>query len=138
MTLRSSLAVFGLGSAFAWASFLLIFLTVPPESAGLVGGAFFFSSLFLATAGTLTILGILGRTRASALLPALHAGPAFRQGTLLAFSGVSLLVLQRFRLLNWWSALGVVLGVALLDLVCSRRTGMHAPAAVSVPHDTHV
>lgn len=130
MTLHSSLAVFGMGSAFAWAAFLLILFTVPPENAGLLGEIFFFSALFLAAAGTFTILGLLGRWRGSRLLPALHIGPAFRQGVLLSIAGVSVVFLQRFRLLRWWTVLLVVLSVTIVDLLLSR--GQREP--VSSPH----
>lgn len=123
MTLRSSLVVFGLGSGFAWTAFLLVLFTVPPETAGSVGEGFFFGSLFVALIGTLTMLGALGRTRMSTLLPVLHLGPAFRQGALLATAATGLLLLQRFRFLRWWT---VLLGVAVLvgiDLFLARRSG---------------
>lgn len=121
MTLRSSLVVFGLGSGFAWAAFFLILFTVPPEAAGTLGEVFFFASLFVALTGTLTVLGILGRARRSALLPALHIGPAFRQGSLLALATVSMLLLQRFRFFRWWNVLLVVGILAVLDYWLARR-----------------
>ncbi|MDP3685516.1 MAG: hypothetical protein Q8R32_01660 [bacterium] len=121
MTLRSSLGVFGVGTAFAWAAFLLILFTVPPETAGSLGEAFFFSALFLALTGTLTMLGIVGRWRMSSMLPALHIGPAFRQGILLAGSAAGLLLLQRFRFLRWWNILLVVGVLVVVDLLLSRR-----------------
>lgn len=121
MTLRSSLAVFGVGTAFAWAAFLLIFFTVPPDTAGVLGEAFFFSALLLALIGTLTMLGILGRWRMSSLLPALHIGPAFRQGALLSVAAVGLLLLQRFRILRWWNILLLVILLAGFDFFLARR-----------------
>lgn len=121
VTLRTSLSVFGLGSAFAWAAFLLIVFTIPPESAGVVGEGFFLGSLFLGLTGALTILGILGRVRASSLLPALHIGPAFRQAVLLATAAVGLLVLQRLRMLQWWNALLLGAALVIADLVLARR-----------------
>lgn len=121
MTLRSSLAVFGLGSGFAWTAFALILLTVPPDGAGTLGEAFFFGSLFVALTGTFTILGVLGRVRRSTLLPLLHITPAFRQGVLLALAAVGLLALQRFRVLRWWNMLLLVVVVVGLDLFFARR-----------------
>ncbi|TSC72867.1 MAG: Uncharacterized protein G01um101438_266 [Parcubacteria group bacterium Gr01-1014_38] len=120
MTLRSSLAVFGVGTAFAWAAFLLIFVTVPPETADSLGEFFFFSALFLALTGTLTMLGIVGRWRMSSVLPALHIGPAFRQGMLLSGTAAGLLLLQRFRFLRWWNVLLVVAVAVLLDVLLTR------------------
>lgn len=121
MTLRSSLVVFGLGSGFAWAAFLLILFTVPPEDAGVLGESFFFASLFVAFTGTLTMLGLGGRTRQSALLPVFHLRPAFRQGTLLALAIVALLLVQRFRVLRWWSVVLVVAVLVVIDVFLSRR-----------------
>lgn len=123
MTLRSSLVVFGLGSGFAWAAFLLILFTVPPETAGSVGEGFFFGSLFVALTGTLTMLGALGRTRASTMLPVLHLGPSFRQGILLATAATGLLLLQRFRFLRWWNVLAVVAVLVGIDFYLTRRSG---------------
>lgn len=121
MTLRSSLAVFGVGSGFAWAAFLLVLFSVPPDVAGSVGELFFFASLFVALTGTLTILGILGRVSRSRLLPALHVGPAFRQGMLLAAAGIGTLLLQRVRVLRWWNILLLVLVLVGLDLLFARH-----------------
>lgn len=121
MTLRSSLLVFGLGSGFAGAAFLLILFTVPPETAGAAGEAFFFGSLFVALTGVLTVLGVLGRVRRSTLLPALHIGPSFRHGFLLSAAAVGMLLLQRFRFLRWWTILIVVLILVVLDVALSRR-----------------
>lgn len=121
MTLRSSLVVFGLGSGFAWAAFLLILFTVPPDVAGPLGETFFFGALFVALTGTLTMLGVLGRVRLSTVLPALHIGPSFRQGTLLAVAAVGTLLLQRFRSLRWWNILFLVVLVVGLDLFFARR-----------------
>lgn len=132
MTLRSSLLVFGTGTALAAAAFLLLLLTVPPETAGALGESFFFSALFLGVTGLLTMCGILGRRRASRLLPALHIGPAFRQGFLLASAGVGLLLLQRFRVLRWWNLLLVVGVVVALDIVLTRG-GEAARAARDTP-----
>ncbi len=121
MTLRSSLAVFGVGTTFAWAAFLLIFFLVPPETAGTLGEVFFFSALFLAFVGTLTMLGVLGRWRMSRLLPALHIGPAFRQGMFLSIAAVGMLLLQRFRVLRWWNIALLVVMLVVLDFLLARR-----------------
>ncbi len=127
MTLRSSLLVFAVGTGFACTAFLLILFTVPPDVAGPLGEAFFFGSLFVALTGTFTMLGVMGRVRMSALLPALHIGPAFRQGVLLATAAVGALLFQRFRVLRWWNILLLVLILAGLDLVFARRDPERVP-----------
>lgn len=121
VTLRASLFIFGLGSGFAWTAFSLIYLTVLPDDAGVVGETFFFGALFVALTGTLTMLGVLGRARSSALLPAFHIGPAFRQGFLLSTAAVGTLLLQRFRLLRWWNVLLLAVVLMGLDLFFARH-----------------
>lgn len=115
-----------MGSGCAWAAFLLILFTVPPETAGSLGEGFFFGSLFVALTGTLTMLGILGRTRVSTVLPMLHIGPAFRQGVLLAAAATGFLLLQRFRFLRWWNVLLFVGVLVVVDVLLTK--GKEAPA----------
>lgn len=121
VTLRSSLLIFALGSGLAWGAFFLIFYAVPPDVAGRIGEIFFFLSLFVALTGTFTVLGVLGRRRASTVLPILHIAPAFRQGVLLAAAAVGFLVLQRFRFLRWWNVLLLVAVLVGLDFFFARR-----------------
>ncbi len=121
MTLRGSLVVFAVGTLLAWAAWALVLNSVPPELGGLPAEVFFFGALFFALTGTLTILGILGRMRRSPSRPALHVSDAFRQGLLLSLATVGALVLQRFRLLHWWSILMLALVLFVIDLLTARR-----------------
>lgn len=121
MTLRGSLLVFAVGALLAWGAWFLVLKTVPPGPGGALAEAFFFGSLFLAIAGTLTILGVLGRMRTSAVLPSLHLSASFRQGILLALAVSGTLLLSRLHFLRWWNV--VLFGGALLlfDLALTRR-----------------
>jgi hypothetical protein len=121
MTLRGSFIVFSIGTALAWGAWVLILNTVPPRSGGALGELFFFGALFLAITGTLTILGVLGRIRASSALPSVHLGASFRQGALLAIAAVGALLLQRFHILRWWNILLLGGALLMLDLALTRR-----------------
>lgn len=121
MTLRGSLLVFGMGTVLAWGAWLLILFSVEPAANGMVGELFFFGSLFLAITGTLTILGVLGRNRASSALPSIHLAAAFRQGALIAIATVGALVLRRFQYLRWWNILLLGGALVMLDLALTRR-----------------
>jgi hypothetical protein len=130
MTLRSSFVVFGMGTMLAWGALALTILTVPPETGGIAAQLFFFAALFLALAGTLTLLGVLGRMRTSGRLASLHLTPAFRQGALIAGGAVGILLLQRVHLLRWWTVLILCGALFVTDLFLSRggRPTTHEPA----------
>jgi len=121
MTFRGLLIIFGVGTALAWGAWFLILNTVPPASAGILGEVFFFSSLFLAILGTLTIVGILGRKKNSEKIPSFYVTPAFRQGFILALAVVGTLLLQRFQYLRWWNILLLGGSLLMLDLALTKR-----------------
>jgi len=116
MTLRSSLIIFGIWTALALATLVFVLTSVPPIVNGIYAEAFFFGALFLATTGAMTILGVFGRLRNSTELPANQLTPAFRQGFLIAVALVVVLLLQRFRYLQWWNILLLGIILVLIDL----------------------
>lgn len=103
----------------AWAAFVFAVVTIDPIANGLWGEIFFFSALFLAVTGTMTILGVFGRSRSSPELASNHLAPAFRQGLLISVAIVAVLVLQRFRFLQWWNILLLGGILVLIDLIFS-------------------
>lgn len=119
MTLRSSLIIFGIWTAIALVALVFVVSSVAPEVNGIYAEAFFFGSLFLATTGVMTILGVFGRLRNSTELPANQLAPAFRQGVLIAIALVAVLLLQRFRILQWWNILLLGIILVLIDLAFS-------------------
>lgn len=125
MTLRSSLIIFGIWTAIALGALVFVVSSVAPEANGLYAEAFFFGALFLATTGVMTILGVFGRLRNSRELPANQLAPAFRQGVLIAIALVAVLLLQRFRILQWWNILllGIILVLIDLAFASTRRVG---------------
>ncbi len=102
MTFRQYIMAMGLGTLIAWAAFLLIVALVDPTSAGLLGLAFFYVSLAVATSGTLALIGLFVRTvvvRTQDVLSK-QVTHAFREGMLVALLVVVALALQRNGLLN--------------------------------------
>lgn len=127
MTLRGSLVVFAIGTVLAWIAWGLVLTTVPPTAVGVLGEVFFFGAFFVALTGTLTILGILGRTRLSSAVPSVHVSAAFRQAVLIALGTVGALLLQRFHVLWWWNMLTIIGALLLIDVVLTgRRRPSHA------------
>lgn len=127
MTLRGSLVVFLVGTLLAWGAWLTVLMTVPPDGAGAIGESFFFGALLLALAGTLTMLGVLGRMRFSSALPSVHLSAAFRQGMLIAIAVVGALLLQRFHVLQWWNMLLLVLVLLGMDILLTGRRRLSSP-----------
>jgi hypothetical protein len=119
MTLRGSLIIFGAWTFLAWAAFIFAIVAIDPVANGLWGEIFFFSALFLAVTGTMTILGVFGRSKSSPELASNHLAPAFRQGLLISVAIVAVLVLQRFRFLQWWNILLLGGILVLVDLIFS-------------------
>jgi len=119
MTLRGSLVIFGIWTALAWVAFIFAVLAIDPVANGLWGEIFFFSALFLAVTGTMTILGVIGRTKSTPGLASNHLTPAFRQGLLISIAIVAVLLLQRFRFLQWWNILLLGGILVLVDLIFS-------------------
>lgn len=117
MTLRSSLIIFGIWTAIALAVLAFVVTSVAPGANGIYAEAFFFGALFLATTGAMTILGVFGRLRNTTELPANQLAPAFRQGVLIAVALVAVLLLQRFRVLQWWNVLLLGIILVLIDLM---------------------
>lgn len=103
----------------AWVAFTFAVMVIDPIANGFWGEVFFFSALFLAVTGTVTILGVLGRSKSSSELASNHLAPAFRQGLLIAVAIVAVLVLQRFRFLQWWNILLLGGILVLIDLIFS-------------------
>jgi hypothetical protein len=129
MTLRSSLIIFGIWTVVAFAALVFVVTSVAPVANGIYAEAFFFGSLLLATTGIMTILGVLGRLRSSTELPANHLAPAFRQGFLIAVALVTVLLLQRFRILQWWNVLLLGIILVLVDLVFATTKRSVSPGS---------
>ncbi len=124
MTLRQYLTWIGFGTLVAWGVFALVVLYLNPDTAGTLGFVFFYLSLFLGLAGTLTLLGFVWRyVKHRDDLLFRHVTISFRQGVLLGVLVTGALFLQSQELLTWWNLVLLVVGITLLELflLTSRR-----------------
>ncbi len=116
MTLRQYLVWFAIGTLIAWLGFFLVLTYLNPETTGQTGLIFFYASLFLSLAGTITLLGFgwrYWRHRDDILFR--HVSISFRQGILLSLAVVISLWLQANNLLTWWNLSLLVVGLTLLE-----------------------
>lgn len=119
MTLKHYLTSTGGATAVAWTLLTVIVLSINPFAAEPVVLAVFYLTLFLALAGSFSVvgfvlrLGLLGKRR----LVAFQVFVAFRQGILLAVLAVLLLYLRTVSQLNWLSVGLALVGLTILEFV---------------------
>lgn len=116
MTLSSYLLGIGISTILCWVAWLLTLFNLDPHTAGTVGFLSFFTSLFFALVGTLTIIGFYIRlisTKNEYYYENITI--SFRQAILASISISGLLVLQATRLLNLFDGILFVLSIILLE-----------------------
>ncbi len=90
---------------------------VNPKSAGIFGIILFYLILFFVLSGIFNLSLLFMRKKLLGKeMMAINVGLSFRQGILLAFFCLIILVLQSYRILIWWDALLVLGGVFLMEL----------------------
>lgn len=103
-----------IGTLCSWMAVAFVLALVDPSQASWFGMSLFYSSLFLALWGTLTLLGYFIKSSTGRSGRVRSAQVATRQGILFSVLLVSTLWLQANRLLSWFN---VGLLVALLTLL---------------------
>ena len=108
-----------LTTVFAWLAWLIVVNYIDPETSGTWGLVFFYGSLFLSLAGTLSILSLLLRR----LFHRRLTGGArrlviksFRQACLWSLAINLALALQSQSLLTWWMMIILLALFVLLEL----------------------
>ena len=121
MTLK--LYLWGLRIIFflALVGWALVIFYIDPESQGILGQLFFYSSLFTAIAAFLILVLTKFRVDPEDEEKAGNLAMSFRQGILLALLVIVLLVLQNFRVLVWWDGLLAVAAIFLVELYFLSR-----------------
>lgn len=90
---------------------------IDPQEAGTLGRIFFYSGFFLSSAGVLTIvMTLFRRARHRDGLMVAEIGMSLRHGVLLALLATILLFFQDLRILVWWDATLVAIGIFLIEL----------------------
>jgi hypothetical protein len=98
-----------------------IFLSVDPESAGMPGAGLFLGALFSFLVGAFTLMLVsLSRRFLGDATAAGSFGASFRQGFLLALLSVAVLVLSRLGYLSWWNALLALATILLVEFTARR------------------
>ena len=117
MTLKSYLWGLRIGTLFSFLAWGLVFFYVDPQKSGLAGQFIFYLSFFLALSGIFILMLTFARRKSKREeLAFAEVGISFREGMLLAFLVIVLLVLQSFRILVWWDGLLAVAGIFLIEL----------------------
>ena len=117
MTLRSYLWGIKIGTLLSLTALGFVVYYIDPDKSGIIGWILFFISLFLSLSGIFILsLTWIARKVNKEKMAFSHLGMNFRQGVLLAFLAILLLLLQYFRVLTWWDGLLVAGGVFLIEL----------------------
>ena len=117
MTLRQYILTMLLATVLCWAAVVFVILNVDPFQSGSVGFIFFYTSLFLALLGSISILAFfIYKLIGDRALPMFrHVQASFKHAVLFAIFIVTFLFLQGKNLLNFWNTM-VLLSVFVLIL----------------------
>lgn len=111
-----------LASLFCWTAWGLILFYLDPQVSGLVGLLCFYLSLFFSLIGTFTLIGLALRIWFShnEVIFA-FVGVSFRQAILLSVVIIGCLLLQQFRVLNWWDGSLLAISIGLFEFYFMRH-----------------
>ncbi len=119
MNVRTYTITMVLATAIAWLGWSLVLLNFDPSEGGTAVFLLFYSFLFLAFLGTLSVLGLWWRQGGSKDrgLARTRVMESFRQAVV--WSGVFILALwlQSMRVLTWWNMLLLIILAAVIELV---------------------
>jgi uncharacterized membrane protein YidH (DUF202 family) len=109
---------------------MAILVYFDPASAGSLIFILFYLSLFIASTGIFTLVGLairwfsqkrILRSRLPVNRASRHLEVSFRQGVLLAAILVIALILQSHRILAWWNLLVLVVAIGLIEWWLMKR-----------------
>jgi hypothetical protein len=105
-----------ISAVFCWIVWASVLYLIDPTSAGILGFVFFYLSLFLSLAGTLSVLGLLLRMKfgkKEAVFKTVTT--SFRQATMLGLLVIGSLFLKSKNLLTWWNIVFLILALIVLE-----------------------
>lgn len=117
MSLVRFLIILSLGSALSWTAWVLVLMTLDPNTGGVISLALFYVSFFLALFGTASIVGFFIRywlERETVLFR--QIGIALRHGLLVSAGSTFALLLQSRRLLSIWTLVAVIALIVVIEL----------------------
>ena len=117
MTLRLYLILMSIGALICWIAWFFVIGSIEPGHAGFFGFLIFYSSLFLALAGTFSVFGFLIKKiiLKNDEIVFHHVKNTFRQGMLVAGIIILGLILLQIKLLTWWNCVLLILLIALIE-----------------------
>jgi len=105
-----------ISAVFCWLIWVFVLYLIDPTSAGILGFTFFYLSLFLSLAGTMSVLGLIFRMKFGKEEAVFRTvTTSFRQATMLGFLVIGGLFLKSKNLLAWWNIILLVLALTVLE-----------------------
>lgn len=123
MTLRSYLWGVRLSTLVVFAAWVVVLMSVDPESSGVIGQILFYVTFFLFFAGiSILLFTFVWRRMTNDMLTVVEVNMSFRQGILLSLLITILIFFQQLGILVWWDALLVAAGILLIELYFLTRS----------------
>ncbi len=119
MNLRRYLLVMSIGTLFCWIAWGSVIYSFDPFAGGLIALSCFYTSLFLALLGTISVLGFLIRWLLIKQDEVVfrHVRRTFRQAIIVSSLTIVSLLLLHVDLLRWWNSLLLIVLGFLLEAV---------------------
>lgn len=118
MSLRNYLSFMTLLSLFLWFIFVFLARAIDPEITNWVGFVLFYSSLFLALSGSLTVFGFFTRSLFSRKNLKINlVRTSFRQSFLFSFLFISILFMLAENLFSWLNVIIIILILSILEYI---------------------
>ncbi len=123
MTLKRYLLTMALTTLICWAAFVVVIFRIDPNASGTVGLMLFFTSLFFALWGTLSLFGFSARYLIfKNTVPFRYIGTSLRQALWFAILLCLTLFLVSQELLAWWMSLLLVMALTILEAFFLARS----------------
>lgn len=123
MTLRSYLWGVRLSTLVVFAAWVVVLMSVDPESSGAIGQVLFYVMFFLFFSGlSILLFTFVWRKMTEDMLTVVEVNMSFRQGILLSLLVTILVFFQQLNILIWWDALLVAAGILLIELYFLTRS----------------
>ena len=123
MTLLRYIALMLFATALSWATWFMVISVINPVEADIIGFLLFYASLCISLTGTFALIGFVLRSfLVKDELTFQKVLISFRQGIFLSLLIIGMLLLQRVRLLTWYNAAFLILGLTIAEFfVISRK-----------------
>jgi len=122
MIYNSYLTSILVATIFGWFSWILVINKLSPFTSSMLSLILFYSSLFIALAGTITLFIYYTRAWINKIeIYNAHLNTALRQGALLSLMTCVAIGFQRLKILTWWDGLLLLSIVLLIEFYFMAR-----------------